>query len=203
MCDYLQDARCPATILEELYGPERVGRACSRCSLCRLDESRRLKSIPVGEPRTNWSVPLDPMISDLFDRELRLLVTYDPNALSRQTSRRLGETLQRLQKARLSKLIILGHQAFDMLRILKFAEQSPFFVSNLTSLALSTMPKGPELVMVGDKQTLDPQNLTPRSDNPRMFVAPISQPSPDGRRLCDVFGGRTLTLDEFIARVAQ
>jgi hypothetical protein len=88
-------------------------------------------------------------------------------------------------------------------RVLKFAERSAFFVSDLSSLALSRLPLGPELVMVGERQTLEPQNLAPRADNPRIFVASIEQPAPDGRRLKDVFGGRTLTLDEFNARVAQ
>ena len=203
MRDYLRDARCPATILEELYGADRVGRVCSRCSRCRLDEGCRLKTVPVGEPRASWIAPLDPLVADLLDHDLRLLVTYDPSGLARTASRRLGETLQRLQQARLAKLITLGDQPFDMGRVLKFAEKSAFFVSDLSSLALSRLPKGPELVMVGNRQTLKAQNLTPRSDNPRIFLTPLDQLAPDGRRLSDVFGGRTLTLDEFVYRVAQ
>jgi ATP-dependent DNA helicase RecQ len=203
MRDYLRDARCPATILEDLYGAHRVGRTCSRCSVCRSDETCRLKSIAVGEPRGPWTEPLDPLVADLLDRDLRLLVSYDSADLARNASRRLGETLQRLQQARLAKLITLGVQPFDMARVLKFAEKTAFFVSDLTSLALSRLPRGPELVMVGNRQSLEPQNLAPRSDNPRIFLAPIDQLAPDGRRLKDVFGGRTLTLDEFNARVAQ
>jgi ATP-dependent DNA helicase RecQ len=203
MRDFLRDSRCPATILEELYGAGRVGRVCSRCSRCRQDEGCRLKANPVGEPRSPWAAPLDSLLANLFDRDLRLLVTYDPSGLSRTASRRLGETLQRLQQARLAKLITLGDQPFDMGRVLKFAEKSAFFVSDLSSLALSRLPKGPELVMVGDRQTLKAQNLTPRSDNPRIFLTPLDQIAPDGRRLRDVFGGRTLTLNEFNARVAQ
>jgi ATP-dependent DNA helicase RecQ len=203
MREYLRDARCPATVLEELYGANRVGRTCSRCSRCRADETCRLKSVAVGEPRGPWTEPLDPLVADLLDRDLRLLVSYDPSDLARNASRRLGDTLQRLAQARLAKLITLGPQPFDMDRVLKFAEKSAFFVSDLSSLALSRLPRGPELVMVGDRQMLEPQNLVPRSDNPRIFLAQIDQLAPDGRRLKDVFGGRTLTLDEFNARVAQ
>lgn len=203
MREYLRNDRCPATILEDLYGANRVGRTCSRCSQCRSDEACRLNSVPVGEPRGPWTEPLDPLVANLFDRDLRLLVSYDPGDLARNASRRLGDTLQRLAQARLAKLITLGKQPFDMNRVLKFAEKSAFFVSDLSSLALSRLPRGPELVMVGDRQTLEPQNLAPRADNPRIFLAPIDQPAPDGRRLKDVFGGRTLTLDEFNARVAQ
>ena len=203
MREYLRNDRCPAAILEELYGANRVGRTCSRCSKCRVDDSRRQTSVAVGEPRGPWTEPLDPLVANLFDRDLRLLVTYDPSDLERNASRRLGDTLQRLAQARLAKLITLGPQPFEMDRVLKFAKRSAFFVSDLSSLALSRLPRGPELVMVGDRQTLEPQNLAPRPDNPRIFLAPIDQPAPDGRRLRDVFGGRTLTLDEFNARVAQ
>lgn len=203
MREFLRNTRCPATILEELYGANRVGRACSRCNRCRVDKSCRLKSVPVGEPRGPWTEPLDPLIANLLDRDRRLLVSYAPDALARNSSRRLGETLQRLQKAGLAKLITLGPQPFDMDRVLKFAEKAAFFVSDLSSLALSRLPRGPELVMVGDRQILEPQNLAPRPDNPRIFLAPIDQSAPDGRRLKDVFGGRTLTFDEFNARVAQ
>ena len=202
MRDYLRDDRCPATILEDLYGAHRIGRVCSRCRQCRLDGSSRLPAVRVGEPRAPWIEPLDPRLASLFDWDLRLLVTYDPNALARAASRRLGETLHRLQQAGLAKLIIMGKQPFDRDRYLKFAASTAYFVSELTSLALSRLPKGPEIVMVGERQRLEPQNLAPRADNPRIFLTSISQLSPDGRRLKDVFGGRTLTLDEFTARVA-
>ena len=203
MREYLRNDRCPAAILEDLYGANRVGRTCSRCSRCRDDDTCRLSSVAVGEPRAPWIEPLDPLVANLLDSDLRLLVSYDPGDLVRNASRRLGDTLQRLAQARLAKLITLGPQPFDMERVLKFAEKSAFFVSDLSSLALSRLPRGPELVMVGDMQTLEPQNLVPRTENPRIFLAPIDQPSPDGRKLKDVFGGRTLTLDEFNARVAQ
>lgn len=203
MREYLRDDRCPGAILEDLYGANRVGRTCSRCSRCRDDDTCRLSSVAVGEPRGPWTEPLDPLVANLLDRDLRLLVSYDPGDLARKDSRRLGDTLQRLAQARLAKLITLGPQPFDMERVLKFAEKSAFFVSDLSSLALSRLPRGPELVMVGDMQTLEPQNLVPRAENPRIFLAPIDQRAPDGRRLKDVFGGRTLTLDEFNARVAQ
>lgn len=203
MREYLRDSRCPATILEELYGANRVGRTCSRCSRCRADKTFRLNTVAVGEPRAPWTERLDPLVANLLDHDLRLLVSYVPGDLARNASRRLGDTLQRLQQARLAKLIMLGIQPFDMDRVLKFAGKSAFFVSNLSSLGLSRLPRGPELVMVGDRQILEPQNLTPRPDNPRIFLAPIDQTAPDGRRLKDVFGGRVLTLEEFNARVAQ
>src|SRR5204863_1153638 len=103
----------------------------------------------------------------------------------------------------LVKLLLLGTQPFDMTKVLKFAEKVPFFVTEVSSLALSRLPKGPELVMVGAGQRLEEQNLAIRPDTPRIFLTTQDQQAPDGRRLRDVFGGRTLTLDEFHTRVAQ
>jgi ATP-dependent DNA helicase RecQ len=203
MRDYLSDTRCPAEVLEELYGADRLGRACSRCSRCRADPICQHRTMPVGEPRAPWAEPLHPTLARLFDRNLRLLVTYDPETLPRAASRRLAESLQRLQQADLVKLLLLGRQPFDMIRVLKFAEKALLFVSEVSSLALSRLPKGPELVMVGVGQRLEQQNLAVRPDTPRIFLTTQDQQAPDGRRLRDVFGGRTLTLDEFHARVAQ
>ena len=203
MRDYLRDVRCPAEILEELYGADRLGRACSRCSRCRADPTCRHRTIPVGEPRAPWSEPLHPTLTRLLDRNLRLLVTYEPECLPRAASRRFGECLQRLQQAQLVKLLLLGPQPFDMPKVLKFAEKVPFFVSDVSSLALSRLPRGPELVMVGAGQRVEEQNLAARPESPRIFITTRDQKAADGRRLRDVFGGRTLTLEEFYARVAQ
>ena len=203
MRGFLEDRRCPAEILEELYGADRLGRACSRCSRCRADPSSRRPTIPVGEPRGPWVEPLHPTLARLFDLNRRLLVTYDVGKLPRAASRRLSETLQRLQQADLAKLVILGDQPFDMPGVLQFAEKIPFFVSKVSSLALSRLPRGPELVMVGRDQRLEEQNLAVRPETPRIFLAPVEQAAPDGRPLRDVFGGRKLTLEEFHARVAQ
>ena len=203
MCEYLGDARCPAEILGELYGADRLGRACSRCSRCRADSACQYRTAPVVEPRAPWSEPLHVTIEQLLDRNMRLLVTYELESLSRRASRRLGESFQRLQQARLAKLLVLGTQPFDMSKVLKFAEKVPFFVSEVSSLALSRLPYGPELIMVGPGQELQEQNLAARPDTPRLFITTHDQEAPNGRRLRDVFGGRTLTLDEFHARVAQ
>lgn len=203
MRKFLDDQRCPAELFEELYGADRVGRACSQCSLCRADPSRRRPTIPVGEPRGPWRVPLHRNLARLFDLNGRLLITYDPHNLPRAASRRFSETLQRLQLAGLPKLLMLGDQTFDMSVVLKFAEDRPFFVSKVSSLARSRLPSGPELVMVGPGQRLEEQNLAVHTLTPRIFLVPITQEAPDGRLLRDVFGGRRLTFEEFHAKVAQ
>ena len=203
MKDYLRDARCPGEILEELYGANRLGRACSRCNRCRADPACQHHTEPVGEPRAPWTGPLHATIEQLLDHNLRLLVTYELESLPRAASRRLGQSLQRLQQAQLVKLLVLGMQPFDMPKVLKFAEKVPFFVSEVSSLALSRLPYGPELVLVGPGQELEEQNLVARSYSPRLFITAQDQKAPNGRRLRDVFGGRALTLDEFHARVGQ
>ncbi|MBZ9803382.1 protein DpdF [Mesorhizobium sp. ES1-6] len=203
MREFLGDARCPAEVLEELYSSDRLGRACSRCSNCRTDPTNRHRTVPVGEPRAPWIEPLHPTTLRLLDSNLRLLVTYEAESLPRAASRRLGECLHRLQQAQFAKLLLLGAQLFDMPKILKFAEKVPFFVSEVSSLALSRLPRGPEVVMVGEGQVLEEQNLVTRPKTPRIFITPQDQMAVDGRRLRDVFGGRTLTLDEFFERVIQ
>ncbi len=103
--------------------------------------------------------------------------------------------MQQLQQADLVKLLLLGKQPFDMIRVLKFAENALLFVSEVSSLAMSRLPKGPELVMLGVGQRLEEQNLGIRPDTPRIFLTTQDQQAPNGRRLRDVFGGRTLTLE--------
>lgn len=204
MHEYLSDRRCPAEIFEELYGADRISRACSRCRKCRADASSQHRAMPVGEPRAPWSeLPHHPAIARLLDRNHRLLITYEQDKLARAASRRLGDSLQRLQHAGLAKLLVLGPQPFDMDRVLKFAENVPFFVGHVSALALSRLPMGTEIVMVGTDQHLSAQNLAPRPETPRIFITSHDQKTHDGRRLRDVFGGRTLTLDEFHARVTQ
>jgi superfamily II DNA/RNA helicase len=203
MRKFLGDSGCPAQIFEELYGADRVGLTCSRCRICRVEGAVPCLTTHVGEPRAPWSLPLHPAVERLLDSDGRLLVSYDPNCLTIRSSRRLSESLQLLQQAQLIKLLLLGSQPFDMDRVLKFADRVPFFVSRVPSLAYSRLPRGPEIVMIGPGQRLEEQNLAVRPEVPRIFVASLEQAAPDGRRLRDVFGGRTLTLDEFHARVAQ
>ncbi|MCA2411253.1 protein DpdF [Rhizobium leguminosarum] len=203
MRDYLKDIRCPAEVLEELYGAKRLARGCSRCKICRADPTRKHVTMPIGEPLSPWVLRLHPTIARLLDNNFKLLVTYEQNLSPRTASRRLGESLHRLQQADLSKLLLLGPQPFDMDKVLKFAADVPFFVSAVTSLGLSRLPRGPELVMVGSGQDLEEQNLVARSESPRIFLTSVDQKAPDGRRLRDVFGGRVLTLDEFNERLSR
>ena len=200
---FLEDQTCPADILEDLYGADRVSRDCSRCSQCRTDQRCRRPAASVGEPISPWTATLDPIITRLCDSSLRLLVTYDRDTLTRAASRRFGESLARMNKAGLSKLLVLGQPGFDLAKALEFAKTAPFFVSYLERLAYSRLPPGPEVVLVGAGQTLVEANLVARAMSPRILIADRDQVSPDGRLLRMVFGGRTLTLEEFNSRLAE
>ena len=57
--------------------------------------------------------------------------------------------------------------------------------------------------MVSPEEKLEPINLVPWTDTPKIFLTSDEILAPDGRRLVDVFGGKRLTLDEFHARVAE
>jgi len=202
MRQFLRDEGCPAEILERLYGRDRVARVCSRCAICRDDPSRRRPSVALGEPIAPWPLPLPSLLARLLDADRRLLVVYGPEQTRSAESRRLGETLGRLQRFGLAKVIVLGQLPFNMNRVLLSAEKTPLFVSGLPSFAHSRLPTGPELVMVGAGQSLGQTSLEARPGRARIFLVPKEQLTMDGRRLRDVFGGRVLTLDEFNERVA-
>lgn len=196
---FLADQQCPGEILEALYGADRVTRACSSCARCRADPGERQTSHSTGEPRAPWQLPLLPLLARLFDADGRLLVTYG-EALSRADSRRMAETLERLARMGLAKLLFCGEAPFDAERMLRFAKTAPFFVSMVASPALSRLPSGPELVLVGPGQTLGEASLVQHS---RILIVSEAQRAPSGHMLREVFGGRRLTLDEFHAKVAE
>lgn len=202
MFRFLSNQTCPADLLEELYGRERVARACASCSRCRMRQQARGPTVATGEPRASWQLPLPPLLARLFDAGSRLLVTYK-DVSTRAESRRLGDTLERLSRLGLAKLILLGEAPFDRERVLRFARSSPFFVSALPSPVLSRLPDGPEMVFVGHGQRLGEATYSARTGRTRLFVVPHEQRTDSGHLLRDVFGGRTLTLDEFHARVSE
>ena len=199
---FLEDKACPADIFETLYGPGRVSKVCSRCSVCRANPSLRRPAKPAGEPNGPWRIPLRSLLARLLDSDGRLLVIYHQDQTGLAGSRRLGDTIARLQRAGLAKLILLGEPPFDMKRVLLAAETTPMFVSKLTSLAKSRLPPGPELIIVGLNQKLGQASTDPRLGRARILIVPEDQSTLGGRRLRDVFGGRVLALEEFNGRVA-
>jgi superfamily II DNA/RNA helicase len=202
MLRFLSDQRCPGDLLETLYGRERITRTCASCSQCRPLQGAREPVTATGEPRAAWSLPLPPLLARLFDADGRLLVTYG-DLSTRSESRRLGDTLERLSRLGLAKLILLGEMPFDRQRTLRFARTIPFFVSDLPALASSRLPHGPEMVFVGHGQQLGEATYSVLHGRARLFVVPESQKAVSGHLLRDVFGGRTLTLDELHARVFE
>jgi ATP-dependent DNA helicase RecQ len=202
MFRFLSNQDCPADLLEQLYGRERVARTCASCSHCRSRQEARGPTTATGEPRAPWSLPLPPLLARLFDADNRLLVTYR-DVSTRAESRRLGDTLERLCRMGLAKLILLGEAQFDGERVLRFARTTPFFVSAIPSLTNSRLPNGPEMVFVGHGQLLGEATYSIRKGRARIFVVPEGQRSATGHLLRDVFGGRTLTLEDFHARVSE
>lgn len=202
MREFLEETRCPSEVFQELYGIDRFSIRCSRCRWCRHSDRCHDASSTNIEPISPWKLPLTPLLEQLLGPDNRLLVIYEAERLAYAASHHLGRSLCRLRQLGLAKLLILGPQAFDMRTVLESVSSVPFFVSSVKSLAMSRLPKGPELVMVGPGQHLSDQNLASRIDNSRIFLVPREQRAPDGRILREVFGGRTLTLDELNARVS-
>ncbi len=55
----------------------------------------------------------------------------------------MAETLERLARMGLAKLLLFGESPFDTERMLRFAKTAPFFVSVVASPVLSRLPPGP------------------------------------------------------------
>ena len=202
---FLSANDCPASVLEALYGSSRVGAECSRCRVCRVEPGSRREAVVVGEPRSPWPAKApNPILADLLGKDGRLLVTYEPEyARRRASSRHLADCFLRLNSLGVAKLLLLGDPMFDMKRVLGFAERAPMFVSAVSGLVYSRLPRGPEIVLVAEDIRLEEVNLIPKPDAPRIFIVPENQQSPDKRRLSDVFGGRTLSLEHFYTRVLE
>jgi len=198
----MADKDCPAEILEDLYGQDHVARTCSSCSRCRCHPAARRPTVASGEPRSPWRLPLPPLLARLLDADGRLLVTYS-DVSGKAASRRLAETFERLCRKGLAKLILLGEAPFDLHRVLRFAQTSPFFSCQLPSLVHSRLPAGPEMVLVGNDYLLGEATYAALPGRTRLFLAPERLQAPSGHLLREVFGGRVLTLDEFHARVAE
>lgn len=199
---FIADTECPADLLAQLYGQDQAVRACTSCSRCRPFEPTRPPDLSTGEPKAPWSLPTPPLLARLFDADNRLLVTYG-EVSGKAASRRLGDTLERLGRMGLAKLILLGDAPFDLDRVLRFAQTSPFFVSQLPLPIHSRLPPGPEMVLVGRDQRLGEATYSPLLGRTRLFLVPEKLRAQSGHLLRDVFGGRVLTLDEFHARVSE
>lgn len=199
---FLSGKHCPAEILEDLYGPGQITRVCSSCSRCRSHQATCSSNNQSIEPRAPWSLPKSPLLKRLFDSDGRLLVTYG-DVLGNMQSRRLGDTLERLSRMGLAKLILLGDVPFDLDRVLRFARTRPFFVGRPPSLAHSRLPFGPEMVLVGHGQKLGETTYSVHPDRTRLFLVPEGLKAQSGHVLREVFGGRVLTLDELHARVSE
>lgn len=200
---FLEDARCPAQVFEELYGIHRVAHQCSRCRTCRADPQQQKVPRQVGEPRSPWILPRGRLMASLLGESNSVLIGYDTDALRPRKLRRLSTAIERLQRDGLAKALLLGSPPSEFSDLLAFAAERPLFVADVPTLAQSRLPKGPELVIVGEGHSLSPQNIRANPESPRMFLAPTHCETAELRPLKEVFEGRRLDVDEFIARVSQ
>ncbi len=199
---FLRNCGCPAEIFTELYGADRVASSCSRCAICRSDPSQRHRPTSPGEPLAPWRLPQPPLIARLLGADGRLLVVYDPDDIGRGVSRRLGDTVERLQRQGLAKVVVIGEPPFDMDRVLRVSQTKVLFVAKAPSLAHARLPAGPELVLVGTGERIGESAWAAAEQRARILIMPEGYRVTSGHLLRDVFGGRVLTLDELQAKVA-
>ncbi len=186
---------------------------CAGCTWCRAHPEERTateKARPL--PLHQWQNPgLRPPATGLFDRRNVALVFYLPNELTwRKQQRRLREAIEQMLNLGLLRLIGIGGglTLISPEQREQLARHRVFIAELEEMLQLPKldpdMPRGPELLIVGEKSLLQLTTLTPRPvGQERLVLVPENQPDPimQQRRLRDVYAVPGFSLDDFISKV--
>lgn len=186
---------------------------CAGCRWCRAHPEKRTATENARPlPLPPWQNPgLHPPATGLFDRRNVALVFYLPNELTwRKQQRRLREAIEHLLNLGLLRLIGIGggltlispEQREQLARHRVFIDELEEMLQ-LPKLD-PDMPRGPELLIVGEKSLLQLSTLTPRPvGQERLVLVPENQPDPimQQRRLRDVYAVPGFSLDDFISKV--
>ncbi|KNH02926.1 ATP-dependent DNA helicase RecQ [Qipengyuania citrea LAMA 915] len=202
---FLRADECPARVFEALYGAENVLSSCSRCRLCRADPTYRGNASAPREPISPWPGRLlQPTLDELIGSGGRLLVADDPNMRDERWHRRFSELLQALTNQGMCKLALIGETGIDEQRAFSRVDHRAFFVGRSATLVGTSLPPGPELVLVGRGVRLNKANLRRReTGNERIFMLPPNLAAPDkpDLALTEIFDGSQLSFDQFYGRL--
>ena len=202
---FLRSVECPGQVFEALYGAEKVVPSCSRCSICRADPLRKIKQPTPFEPASPWSGrPLQPAVAALIGSGGRLLVPDDPDLRDSRWHRRFAELLDVLARQGIHKLALIGDTGIDEARAFEKIERRAFFVGRSETLLATSLPPGPELVVIGRCVRLSKANFKRRAPgDERIFILPPDFAAPDKPDLflVDVFEGRQLSLAQLHGRL--
>lgn len=204
MTRHLERSSCPADLLADLYGSEKVVRNCGGCAICRLGNPRHPPLGHQSEPPVPWTAgALSQRILKLLDPQRRLVVFYDPGLGDWLQRDSLCEILLRLTQEGLHNVVLLGKLSSHVEETLTVLHDKPVFISRVERLAMRKLPRGPLFVIAGGL-ALTTENLAEqRPGEERILLVPTNTDSPSrpGILLSDVYPGRTMTLDELRNRV--
>lgn len=214
MLQYLGSSCCPSDLLSDLYSINvgsttySVSHNCGGCPIGRKSPGCSRVPEPVPDPQWLWpaSPGLSSSVRDQLDPHRRLVVYYNPQHMDRPWRRRFTELMKALYRNGVRKMIFMGHALTKHPQVLSFTEKYPIFVSTPTTLALTNLPPGPEVVFVSPGINLHPSNFAPRSEGSERLLL-ISEDTEDqgrpGVRFLETYGGRELSFDELHRRLTQ
>lgn len=201
MLRHLRGGECPSALVEELYGPDRMVTGCSNCSLCRHDAKRAKPSPLRREPASPWPAPplMPPLVGLLSGGQL--VVTYNPRSAGAFAERRLSQALDALWRdgARLLRMPANAPKVFE--RGIGGLRKAPVMTSHAASSAVSRLPAGPEVVVVGEAPGW---RFPPARDGGRIVFLPDGYEDPDrpGEGLLDRYNGPALSLDTLLENLS-
>ena len=200
MMRFIDETICPADVLAQLYGSKKIKVQCSSCIICQNNKQRKYNTGNRNEPRSPWVIQATPQLADLIGRTNKLLIDVVPEELSRRERRRLFEALYNLRIYGLNKYIQLGSTSMDLDACKKVISQDIIFWDEPRFLSMSRLPRGGEVIFLGEDYNLSEADLMENKD-PRIFICNGDLSTPSGRVLKDVFSGRRLSLTGFIKGV--
>jgi hypothetical protein len=201
MLRMLRGGTCPAELLGQLY-PE-AARVCARCTVCRDRPTAASGSPPELEPRAPWAAkPSDEPVRSLFDHAGRVVVTIDESG--RSFRRRLGDALVRLARAGMFNIVVFGRPTAEVEMALSTIASTVAFVARTTVLGVPVLPRGPEIVLVGEDASLREVHLGPRvAGSERLILIPANARSPTRPHLpiAESHDGRVIKFRELYSRL--
>jgi len=198
MADFINKPNdCPTMHLCRLY--KDADPLCSRCERCRSGQPQLHPFAPEREPRSPWPhSPLSPAIQQLFDHMNRVVVTLDEGPSAALAKAKLAQVLNRLVAGGLQNIVIVGLRN-EMIDVALSSLTSVAFVESSAVLGNTSLPAGPEVVILAEGGKLNEVHLGPRkAGSERLFLIPANTPSPKRPhlQLRDCHDGRVRALSE-------
>ncbi len=191
---------CPAEAFSSLYGKQKIKVQCSSCAICQNNNDKKYKSGNKSEPRSPWQIETQSFLSDLIGNKGRLLVTFESDKLKSRLQRRVFDALYSLRIFGLNKFLQIGESQFDIDRFKKVISDDVIFFDQPKALAVSRLPLGAETIFLGSGHNLTEAELM-GGRNARIFICAHDMLAPSGRKLEDVFYGRSLSMKGFLREI--